>query len=82
MNSRKGSGKSRECKKRTNELRVYGEQGRKQAAPEIETPQEVGALGSHALVTKEVTAADVDGPGDVGGQALTNAGDGLLHRAF
>ena len=66
----------------TNELRVYKEQGRKLATPEIRTSYEVRALGAHALATKEGTAANVDGPGDVGGQALTNAGDGLLHRAF
>ena len=50
--------------------------------PEIGAPREVRALGAHTWATKEMTAADVDGPGDVWGQALTNAGDGLLHRAF
>ena len=31
---------------------------------------------------EEVAAAHVDGPGDVGGQALANAGNGLMHCAF
>ena len=66
----------------TNELRVYKKQGRKLATPEIRAPYEVRALGAHALATKEGTGANVDGPGYVRGQALTNAGDGLLHRAF
>ena len=50
--------------------------------PEIRAPREVRALGAHAGATKVETTADVDGPGDVWGQALTDAGDGLLHGAF
>ena len=66
----------------TNGLRVYEERGRKLATPEIRTPYEVRALGAHALATEEGTGANVDCPGYVRGQALTNAGDGLLHLAY
>ena len=56
----------------TNELRVYKKQGRKLATPEIRAPDEVRALGAHALATKEVTAANLDGPGDVVLHALSS----------
>ena len=34
------------------------------------------------MVPEEVAAADVDGPGDFGGQALADAGHCLVHRTF